>query len=66
MAPATIELPGDEQTSPKIRKLAKMHYVAALTDCKKLDSSRDRGKYSSSKSVEQGIRGWDESARQMS
>ncbi|XP_061076699.1 peptidyl-prolyl cis-trans isomerase FKBP1B-like [Conger conger] len=59
--------PGDGATYPKKGQQCSVHYTGCLTNGKKFDSSRDRGKPFSFK-IGQGqvIRGWDEGVKLMS
>ncbi|KAL7751539.1 Fork head 1 [Sorochytrium milnesiophthora] len=58
---------GDGKTFPKKGDNCTMHYIGTLTDGKKFDSSRDRGKpFQCQVGVGQVIRGWDEGIPQMS
>ncbi|KAL7827439.1 hypothetical protein AOLI_G00070130 [Acnodon oligacanthus] len=59
--------PGDGSTFPKKGQTCVVHYVGSLTDGRKFDSSRDRGKPFKFKIGKQEvIRGWDEGVAQMS
>ncbi|XP_071835549.1 peptidyl-prolyl cis-trans isomerase Fkbp12-like [Apostichopus japonicus] len=58
---------GDGKTYPKTGQTVVVHYTGTLTNGKKFDSSRDRGKPFKFK-IGKGevIRGWDEGVAQMS
>ncbi|KAK4313525.1 hypothetical protein Pmani_015140 [Petrolisthes manimaculis] len=58
---------GDGQTYPKHGQQVVVHYIGTLTDGKKFDSSRDRGKPFKFR-IGNGdvIRGWDEGVAKMS
>ena len=59
--------PGDGKTYPKTGQAVVVHYTGTLTNGKKFDSSRDRGRPFRFK-IGQGavIRGWDEGVAKMS
>nr|CAC38784.1 putative FK506-binding protein [Suberites domuncula] len=59
--------PGDGTTFPKTGQTVVVHYTGTLTNGKKFDSSRDRGKPFKFKIGKgQVIRGWDEGVAKMS
>jgi len=59
--------PGDGHTYPKSGQTVVVHYTGVLTDGKKFDSSKDRGKPFKFR-IGQGqvIKGWDEGVAKMS
>ena len=62
-----VTRPGDGSSYPKKGQTVKVHYTGTLTNGKKFDSSRDRGKHFEFKlGAGQVIRGWDEGVAQMS
>jgi FKBP-type peptidyl-prolyl cis-trans isomerase len=62
-----VTQPGDGKTYPKSGQTVVVHYTGTLTNGKKFDSSRDRGKPFKFK-IGKGevIRGWDEGVAKMS
>ncbi|KIO20601.1 hypothetical protein M407DRAFT_245739 [Tulasnella calospora MUT 4182] len=58
---------GDGVNFPKAGNTVEIHYVGTLTDGKKFDSSRDRGKpFVTQIGVGRVIKGWDEGVVQLS
>lgn len=59
--------PGDGKTFPQTGQKVVVHYTGTLTNGKKFDSSRDKGRpFTFTIGVGQVIRGWDEGVAQMS
>jgi FKBP-type peptidyl-prolyl cis-trans isomerase len=59
--------PGDGVTFPKTGQTVVVHYTGTLTNGKKFDSSKDRGKpFEFAIGKGQVIRGWDEGVAKMS
>ena len=62
-----VKKPGDGKTYPKTGQTVVVHYTGTLTNGKKFDSSRDRGRPFKFKiGMGQVIRGWDEGVAKMS
>eukprot|EP00808_Paulinella_micropora_P003924 g36284.t1 len=63
----TVLKAGDGKTFPKKGDKLSMHYVGTLTNGKKFDSSRDKGKeFNFNIGVGRVIKGWDEGVMKMS
>jgi len=59
--------PGDGKTFPKSGQTVCVHYTGTLTNGKKFDSSRDRGRVFKFRiGMGEVIRGWDEGVARMS
>ncbi|KAK7601010.1 hypothetical protein V9T40_008451 [Parthenolecanium corni] len=59
--------PGDGCTYPKPGQTVSVHYTGTLTNGKKFDSSRDRGRpFTFKLGKGEVIRGWDEGVAQLS